>query len=517
MTQEDGRRTGRDFQLLLGPTDTKMAKILSGAMDLLRNHPGILDRIRADQDAAALKAKAERMADAEWLANRHGDLEIGESGSGVAAKAEDLVLGEGRPRMPAVVVYLFLILRGAYGGSVCSESNWDRFVDSMTLWSFLGQYVKRLPGRTTVLENLNVVSSTTREYIYGCQLSSILGEDLDDFLDSTIDSTAVAANSAWPTETHLLVGMLNEAYRLGQRLDRFGLSNFRQWRVPQWLTQLDRLEFELNMCSKRKNRLFRKTAKAFAKKVRQIADCLAREVEFAESAVESAELMPSTRRHLEELWKRLGNDLCDSYTLVDFFEERVFGAGPVEREEHEKIYSLSDRSAAFIAKGGRDTIFGYRVQFARSAKGFITALDVPEGNVPDSVQLLPMVRKHQSNTGVVPTSVSVDDGYASKDGRKTVLRLGVEVLSISGSKGRKLTPEDLWDSELYRQARNDRSAVESLMYLVKYTFGARRCCRRGIDNVRNEMLEIVIAHNFWRMAYEREQQDRQRLLKQEAG
>ena len=77
---------------------------------------------------------------------------------------------------------------------------------------------------------------------------------------------------------------------------------------------------------------------------------------------------------------------------------------------------------------------------------------------------------------------------------------GVTVVSISGSKGKKITPVADWDSEAYAVARDDRSAVESLMFTIKYRFDFGRVARRGLENVRAELLEKVLAYNFCRMA-----------------
>ncbi len=82
---------------------------------------------------------------------------------------------------------------------------------------------------------------------------------------------------------------------------------------------------------------------------------------------------------------------------------------------------------------------------------------------------------------------------------KWLAKKGVEVFSISGSKGKKLTPEEDWNSEVYRQTRNNRSAVESLMFCIKFGFNFGRSMRRGIENVRDEMMEKVLAYNFARM------------------
>ena len=88
--------------------------------------------------------------------------------------------------------------------------------------------------------------------------------------------------------------------------------------------------------------------------------------------------------------------------------------------------------------------------------------------------------------------------YASAAGRATLLNRGVKDVNISGSKGKKITPVADWDSEAYAVARDDRSAVESLMYTIKYGFDFGRVARRGLENVRAELLKKVLAYNSCR-------------------
>ena len=71
----------------------------------------------------------------------------------------------------------------------------------------------------------------------------------------------------------------------------------------------------------------------------------------------------------------------------------------------------------------------------------------------------------------------------------------VEAISISGAKGKKLTALEDWDSEVYRDARRCRSAVESSMFTIKAGFAFGELGRRGIDAVRDELLEKVLAYN----------------------
>ena len=50
-----------------------------------------------------------------------------------------------------------------------------------------------------------------------------------------------------------------------------------------------------------------------------------------------------------------------------------------------------------------------------------------------------------------------------------------------------------------RDARRKRSAVESLMYTIKEGFEFGELGRRGIDEVRDELLEKVLAYNCCRI------------------
>ncbi len=109
-------------------------------------------------------------------------------------------------------------------------------------------------------------------------------------------------------------------------------------------------------------------------------------------------------------------------------------------------------------------------------------------------------------SSVVADLVSTDDGYASAKGRDALREMGIADVSISGAKGKKLTTLEDWDSETYRDARRYRSAVESLMFTIKDGFAFGELGRRGIDAVRAELLEKVLAYNCCRSILLRQRQ-----------
>jgi hypothetical protein len=76
-----------------------------------------------------------------------------------------------------------------------------------------------------------------------------------------------------------------------------------------------------------------------------------------------------------------------------------------------------------------------------------------------------------------------------------VLGLGLKVVSISGAKGKKLIEPQQWKSQPYRQARAERSAMESLVFTLKEGVEFGEMMRRTQENVLAEMLEKVLAYN----------------------
>ena len=190
----------------------------------------------------------------------------------------------------------------------------------------------------------------------------------------------------------------------------------------------------------------------------------------------------------------IADDLAAVELAANVCDRRIMEQEKVPMAQ--KIISLSDSDASFIVKGGWNTVVGYRPQLARSGRGFVTGLVLPRGNAADSLHLIAMVKEQITNTGVIPSLTSADDGYSSQQGREEVLGLGVKVVSISGAKGKKLIEAQQWKSQHYRQARAERSAIESLVFTLKEGFEFAQMMRRTHENVLAEMLEKVLAYNI---------------------
>lgn len=216
---------------------------------------------------------------------------------------------------------------------------------------------------------------------------------------------------------------------------------------------------------------------------------------------EEVNLAPSKAFALDKLWGKIEQDLEDAAYTIHYAE--LFLLKGEKTKNGEKFLSISDPDVGFIQKGNRVPIIGYKPQLALSGNGFISGYITPEGNASDTSMFLLMLEQVIDNTSRVPSLVSVDDGYSSEKNLEDSLGLGVTTVSFSGSKGKRLT-EDFWGTTECQYARNKRSAVESLMFTMKFNHKFGQLSRRGLNNVHAEQLEKVIAYNFMHIIRTRE-------------
>jgi IS5 family transposase len=392
-----------------------------------------------------------------------------------------------------------MMIRGFLGGTLASKQARRFLYESMSLYGFLRSRGWKIPGITTILENVNAVSNATRDLIFDKQIEFVLKEEMEDFKKLTIDSTSVKANSSWPTDAKMVTGLLMRANRLGQKLHLFGCEDCRQGWVPRWLREMEKLVFQICLAAgKPKSRgKLKKHYRRLLKRALKAATFLAGELQRFEQGFSAETVPPGRRVLLQRVVQQITSDVADSKRVIEYATDRVFHDKVLPSTE--KVLSLSDGSAAYIKKGSRDPVIGYKPQLVRSENGFVTSLIVPQGNAADSVKLVPVIFDTVKRTGVVPDLVSTDDGYASAKGRDEVLAMGVKDISISGAKGKKLTDESDWESNVYRDARRNRSAVESLMFTIKDGFEFGELGRRGIEAVRAELMEKVLAYNCCRI------------------
>jgi IS5 family transposase len=497
-------------RLFLMPVDSELHEFLIETHRIVAFAPAILERIESDLDAYGLKKKLVRQADRRFLEGQTPDL----AQLRIELRQIDptkMELEVGRPRLEPYLVYLFVMLRGRFGG--CKDQD-ARLLqeESMTLYWWLENLGLSLPPASTLSENLNAVSNATRDFIHKVQLRYILDEGLDDFSSLYLDSTAIKANTERPTDSGLVTKLVERICRRGSKLDRFGLPNFNPDGLEELQQDLQGMHREIGfaMGKPKSQSKFKKLYYQLLRRGRRVGKRFERELAAGKKALSTSRpLLPSQRMLAEEAIELIGADIQALGQVAAAAERRIFEQEKVPSSE--KVISISDGDAAFIVKGGWNTVVGYRPQLGRSGQGFVSALIVPTGNAADVGQLVDVVVDHWDKSGVLPGLVSSDDGYSSQSARQDLLDTGVKVVSISGAKGKKITGTEEWNRPDYRAARANRSAVESLMFTLKdgYEFG--HVLRRENENVRAELTEKVLAYNIGQITRVRARQARDKV------
>ena len=495
-TQPENVTTAIQGNLFLQSPETDLHGFLVETARFASLHTEIIEQIDEHLDSAALKKKRLRIADRKFLESPAGWL-AGLQTAGRRPDAGALVLETGRPRMPARLVFMFLMLRG-FLGNLTSAASRRMLAESTSLQVMAANHgLESMPAPNTILAHLNNLPPSVHESILDAQIADFLDEELDEFSHLTQDSTSVFANSEWPTDGKVIIGLAARTLRTGKIFGKLGFAPFRQWHVPGWIEQMERLEYEICLSAGKpgSRRRMKRAYKKIHAKARKAAGRLEAELKHCVAGMERKAVAPSRRRTLRLAIKQMRRDIADIRKVAGYSEKRVMHGESLPAKE--KILSLSDGSAAYIKKGGRQAVIGYKPQICRSAEGFIVNLEVPEGNASDSERFKPVVEKAVRRTGVAPVSLSVDDGYSSKKNREHFAG-DIPVVSMGGAKGKKITPPEEWDSPEHKEARRMRSAIESMMYTIKHNFEFGRLGRRGIEAVRCELSEKAIAYNFCR-------------------
>ena len=494
---------------ILSMPDTEMKKLLLEVFRLLDVAPTIRQRVQDDLDRAARAGKKTRLVDAVDRVSGVPTLpgmEVMTVQEARSLDSEGLVLGIGRPRALDGEAICVLAMCRAHLDSVTSKTALDRLHDSMTLRAYLEGRGMSMPSRSTMHAGVNCISKATYEYILDAQLAMVLHEGLDRFDTVTADSFSVWANTSWPTESATIHGLLARAWAIASKLSAIGVPSFAAGPVSLWLDRLRSLDRQIAFAcgkpnSKRKiRRLYKKLFGRAELLLRRLDRQFERLLPAWQSAV--ASLPVRARDRVGQKIDQMMCDLAAAARVVAYSRTRVVDGESVPMSE--KVLSLSDGSAAYIKKGERDPVIGYKPQVMRSRNGFVTAFELQQGNPNDAARLVPLTQQHIKRTGLVPGGLSVDDGYSSASNRAVLLGMSIRVVSMNGAKGKKLTPDCEWDSPDYEQARDDRSAVESLVFTLRYKFHLYRFSRRGVEDVEIEMYEKIIAHNLWRASLLRE-------------
>ena len=396
---------------------------------------------------------------------------------------------------PAELVVALFIARHFYDNCY-GERGYSMLCENSSLQQFIGRLgIGSFPSRNTIHEQVSALSEKTLNLFHQAILNCVKECGLDDFSAVIIDSTAIKADSAWPVDSQLLKNlsckMMKNISDVHDQLPCVERRKIPLKRLQNYCDYMSKLNFEISMLKGKKG----------ARKMRQkfyTQELLPRCRKFI---IRLEKTLPQIKQHCESAKVLMIDECLSRFIDKVLMVEHRFNMAPKDYDTNtaRKIYSMSDNDAAFIKKGGRETVFGYRPNFAFSANGFLTSFTLESGNTSDSKAFSNCLDENKKMTGETAMMISVDDGYSSAANLDDAIEKGATLVSVSGSKGKKLLGEDLYESENYQLARNIRSISEAGISKLKNYHNLERFTVCGLKRVRQETLISAIGFNLERI------------------
>ncbi len=326
------------------------------------------------------------------------------------------------------------------------------------------------------------------------------------------DTTVVAADVAYPTDSGLLARAVRRIAATGRRIQAAGGAIRTRHR--------DRSRAAGKRAHGIAAKLRLRSAQGREEAQRTVQRITGELAELAERAASDAErLLTNARRALrraqakaEELAASGGRDAAagrrrgrlrravdDLTELLDATRriaaqtrQRAAGITP---DGATRLVSLHDEDARPIAKGrlGRPVEFGYKAQVVDNDDGIVLDHTVHQGNPPDAPQLAPAVERVIARTGRRPRTVTADRGYGEASVEDDLRDLGVRTVVIP-RKGKARQAEE--HRRAFRRTVKWRTGCEGRISSLKRGYGWDRTRLDGTEGAKIWTGQGVFAHNL---------------------
>jgi IS5 family transposase len=248
------------------------------------------------------------------------------------------------------------------------------------------------------------------------------------------DTTVIAANVAYPTDSGLLAKAVGKLVRTARRVQAAGgatgthMTDRRRAAARRVRQIASKLRTRGKLSREESTQVIRRVTSELAdladKAVAQAAAVLRNGRRAVPKAI-SGRMRGRLRRALEELAVTAGR----TAKIVAQTRTRLAGQVPVSAT---RLVSLHDPDARPIRKGriDRPVEFGYKAQVVDNDDGVVLDYSVEYGAAPDGPQLAPAIGRVHRRAGRMPRAVTADRGYGQPAVERDLQALGVRIVAI---------------------------------------------------------------------------------------
>lgn len=332
-------------------------------------------------------------------------------------------------------------------------------------------------------DNISKIDSKNLEKLHCAIVQYAIDLGVDNGQKVRTDSTAIKTNIHHPTNASLLWDCIRVSCRLlMETQELLKVTAFRNYDKFG-----KKLFFKIvNTKGEEKRRpLFKKMLQTHGRCQRQV-----------ESAIKKLSLCTLNDEKMEKQRNQLLQDLESLLPKMkqvsDVAHRREILALDVPVEE--KIFSIFEDHTDCIKKGGREVIFGHKVNFTSGKSNLIFDCIQELGN-PSDIGLLPKTLDNINvNFNITPRDLATDGGYASNANLDFAKARGIVNIVFNKVKG---SMQNIASSKkMETMLKKWRAGMEAIISNLKRGLNASKCTWKGWEAFKSYVLWCLITFNL---------------------
>lgn len=304
-----------------------------------------------------------------------------------------------------------------------------------------------------------------------------ISEGLEDVGKIRQDTTTVESDIHYPTNNSLVWDCIRESHKhlkdLSQQINGFSYRDYTRGAKKTF--------FKINNTKnhKKKKELFDRQLITFTKTINQVSNVIKKKKHYVSR--ETMAIIAS----LEQLLPVM-NQVYDITWRKELNEEKV--------PNEEKIFSIYEQHTDIIVKGGRESVFGHKINLATGKSNLVLHCDVLRGNPSDKTLYAPTLDQVIKTYERVPHASAYDGGFASLSNLRHARNRGVVNVvfnKIVGSLRNQVSSKNM-----ETRLKKWRSGIEANISNIKRGFELQRCIWKGWAHFQAKVLWSIIAYNI---------------------
>lgn len=166
----------------------------------------------------------------------------------------------------------------------------------------------------------------------------------------------------------------------------------------------------------------------------------------------------------------------------------------VKVSNENKLYSVYQPHTDILVKGERKVAYGHKGLITRGASNLILDHEVFDGNPSDKHLMQPTIENIIRDYQKVPTSVSNDGGFLTKENIAKSVALGIK--NVVFTKVTKFIKNHVESPDIENMLKKWRGTTEAVISNLKRGFGLQRVNWDGFDKFCSKVAWAVLCYNL---------------------